>query len=253
MKPNSGTRERKLLTTMTREPFQPVRLHYAVPDRSSVIGTFKKLECMMAVPEAKCWQWLYHAEVASLRFTFGSYDDVPLEMRPIVLGRIHFPKQGTMTLETYSIDRAIAGAKFFAPRLGPGIVATRVRIVNRCFAAEEGQPYDLMALLDRDVTVVDPSKAEAALRQELKGVRSIEDVNRVFARMLERKIKSKEEDVPLVEDFPLAPEEETPTFEHQSNMLSFRFIRAFEHWRGNTEVTLAAIIARAVKDLPANA
>ena len=36
----------------------------------------------------------------------------------------------------------------------------------------------------------------------------------------------------MVEDFPLAPEEETPDFQHLANTLKFRFIRAVEHWRG---------------------
>jgi hypothetical protein len=29
--------------------------------------------------------------------------------------------------------------------------------------------------------------------------------------------------------------------------LQFRFVRAFEHWRGNTDLTLAAIILRTVE------
>ena len=52
----------------------------------------------------------------------------------------------------------------------------------------------------------------------------------------------------MVEDFPLAPEEETPNFEHLANTLQFRSIRAIEHWRGNTHLTLTAIIVRTVKE-----
>ena len=48
----------------------------------------------------------------------------------------------------------------------------------------------------------------------------------------------------MVEDFPLAPEEETPDFQHLANTLQLRFVRAFEHWRGNTHLTLTAIIVR---------
>ncbi len=43
-----------------------------------------------------------------MRFAAGGDDDVPREKRPIVLGRIRFPKQSGMTLETNSIERAIA-------------------------------------------------------------------------------------------------------------------------------------------------
>ena len=50
------------------------------------------------MPPERCWQWLYHAEAASLPIAAG-YDSVPVERRPIVLGRIRFPKGG-MTMQT---------------------------------------------------------------------------------------------------------------------------------------------------------
>jgi hypothetical protein len=95
--------------------------------------------------------------------------------------------------------------------------------------------------------VIDPREAEATLRREFEGVRPGQDAGRAVAEFLERRIKSKE-DVPMVEDFPLAPEEETPDFQHLANTLKFRFIRAVEHWRGNTHLTLAAIIVRTVEE-----
>jgi hypothetical protein len=242
----SKREERCLLATMTNEPFQPVRLYYMVPDESLVVRTLKKLECMVEAPDEQCWQWLFRSEAASLRFAAGGYDTVPEEKRPIVLGRIRFPKPSGMALETNSIERAIAGARFFASRLGEDVVAMRCRVVNRCFAADEGQPRDLMATLDRDVTVIDPREAEATLMRELEGVRP-GHAERTAGEFLERRIKSKE-DVPMVEDFPLAPEEETPDFQHLATTLKFRFIRAFEHWRGNTHLTLTAIIVRTVEE-----
>ena len=232
---------------MTKEPFQPARLYHAIPDRKSVVEKLRALKCMLEVPPEDCWQWSFQAEAASLRFGAGGYDDVPREKRPIVLGRIRFPKPGGMTLQTNSIERAIAGARFFAPRLGPEVVAIRLRVVNRCFAADEGPPDKLMAMLDRDVTVIDPREAEAALRREFQGVRTYQDAERVAADFLERRTRS-EEDVPMVEDFPLHPEEETPDFRDLATTLQFRFVRAFEHWRGNTHLTLAAIIRRTVEE-----
>lgn len=243
----SPAKERCLLATMTNEPFQPVRLYYVIPDQSFVTKSLEKLDCMVEVPPERCWQWLFHAEAASLRFAAGGYDDVPKERRPIVLGRIRFPKRGGMTLQTNSIERAIAGARFFAPRLGPEVVAMRCRVVNRCFAADEGQPDQLMATLDQDVTVIDPREAEAALRREFKGVRPSQDAERAATEFLERRLKS-QEDVPMVEDFPLAPEEETPEFQYLATTLQFRFVRAFEHWRGNTHLTLTAIIIRTAEE-----
>ena len=186
-KSESESRQRCLLATMTNEPFQPVRLYYTFPDKSSVLRKLKELGCTVEVPPERCWQWLYHAEAASLQFAAGGYDDVPEDRRPIILGRIRFPKRNSMTLETNSFERAIAGAKFFAPRLGADVVATRCRVVNRCFAADEGQPGKLMARLNQDVTVIDPREAEAALRGEFKGVRSSQSAERAAAEFLERR------------------------------------------------------------------
>jgi hypothetical protein len=103
-----------------------------------------------------------------------------------------------------------------------------------------------MTTLDHDITVIDPRVAEAALKRQLAGVRSLQDAERAAAESLAQRLKSKE-DVPMVEDFPLAPEEETPEFQHLATALQFRFLRGFEHWRGNTHLTLTAIIVRAVE------
>lgn len=239
-------KERCLLATMTNEPFQPVRLYYTIPDHSFVTEKLRSLKCMVEVPPERCWQWLLDAEAASLRFAAG-YGEVPKAKGPIVLGRIRFPKAGGMTLQTNSILRAIEGARFFGPRLGPEVVAMRCRVVNRCFAADEGQPDQLTMALDENVTVIDPREAEAAFRREFRGVRSMQEAERAATAMMERRLKSKE-DVPTVEDFPLAPEEETPEFQHLATGLQLRLVRAVEHWRGNTHLTLTAIIVRTVEE-----
>ena len=232
---------------MTNEPFQPVRLYYSIRDRSFVIEKLRALKCAVEAPHERCWQWLFDAEAASLRFAASGYQNVPKEKRPIVLGRIQFPEPGGMTLQTNSIERAIAGARFFAPRLGPEVVAIRCRVVNRCFAADEGQANTLMATLNQNVIMIDPRNAEAALRRAFEDVRSRQDAERAATEFLER-MATREEDVPMVEDFPSAPEEETADFRHLATALQFRFVRAFEHWRGNTHLTLAAIIVRTVEE-----
>jgi hypothetical protein len=237
---------RVLLVTTTNEPFQPVRLYYAIPNPALVAAKLRALSCIVEVAPERCWQWLFAAEAASLSFAGGRYDDVPKEKRPIIIGRIRFPAHGGMTFETNSIPRAIEGARFFGSRLGPEVVAIRYRVVNRCFAAEEGRPDELAKLLDRDVTVIDPRASEAAFRREFEGVRSMKDAERAAAESLDRRIKNGD-DVPLVEDFPLVPEEETPDFRDLATGLQFRFVRAFEHWQGNTDLTLAAIIRRTVE------
>jgi hypothetical protein len=245
MKLSQDTNKRQLLATMTGDPFQPVRLYYSIPDRSFVIKKLQSLKCLVEVPHEQCWQWLFDAESKSLRFP-GGYSDVPKEKRPIVLGRISFQNNGGMLLQTNSISRAIEGAKFFGPRFGPKVVAIRVRVVNRCFAGDEGNPNVLMKTLDNNVTVIDPREAEDEFKHDFSVVRTVQDYNRVAAEFVERKLKNRE-DVPMVEDFPLAPEEETPEFRDLSITLQLRGIRALEHWNGNIHLTLAAIIKRMVE------
>lgn len=237
---------RRLLATMTNEPFQPVRLYYAIPSRAFVEERLRRLDCMADVAHEQCWQWLFEAESAALPLAVG-YDAVPRERRPLILGRLRFPKTGGMTLQTNSIARGIEGARFFAARLGPSVVALRCRVVNRCFAADEGQPDELMTNLDEDVTVIDPRMAAATFSGEPKRACSIEDAERAAAESIERRLAAGD-DVPLVEDFPLHPDEETPEFRDLATALQLRLIRAFEHWKGNTHLTLTAIIVRAVDE-----
>jgi hypothetical protein len=104
-----------------------------------------------------------------------------------------------------------------------------------------------MQTLDQNVTVVDPRAAETEFTGEYKDAKTMEDFERVAAQSLERRLRSGE-DVPLIEDFPLAPEEETPDFRHLAFTLQLRLIRALEHWRGNTDLTLTALIVRTVKE-----
>ena len=161
--PESG--QRVLLSTITREPFQPIRLYYSIPSRTFVLARLDALECVVEAPEERCWHWLFHGESASIRFEGSGYDDVPLERRPIILGRLRFPrssaKSGGMVLETNSFARALAGARFFAPLLGEKVTARRCRVLNRFCASSDGTAGpELFKLLDQSVTVIDPRVAK---------------------------------------------------------------------------------------------
>ena len=236
---------KQLLATWTKDPFQPVRIYYTIPNRELVEKKLRKLKCMVEESGDRGWEWIFHGEAASLRFGV-SYDAVPKNRRPIILGRIKFPQNGGMTLQTNAIPRAIAAARFFAPRLGPRVVALRCRLVYRYFSADEGSPAELMKILDQDVSVIDPRQGEASFAAAFDGVDTLEDAECAAATFLDKALAS-QQDVPPVEDFPLAPEEETPEFTTLAATLGFRFVRAFERWRGNTHVTLADIVVRAVE------
>lgn len=124
-------------------------------------------------------------------------------------------------------------------------MARRARVINRWFEAKElvGGPEELDRHLDQNVTIIDPRVAEQRMRQYLSGAKTQEEKLHAFERYYEDQRRDRQ-DVPLVEDFPLAPEEETPDFTHLTMTLRLRSLRAYEHWNGNTELILKDIIYR---------
>lgn len=229
---------------MTREPVQPVRLYYSISSRALVEARLAAMECMRSVPEDGCWHWMFHGEAARVSLGAG-YDDVPAKVRPLILGWLRFPRPGVMTLEVLSALRGLAAAQFFGPVLGAEGVALRVRVVNRFFLDSEGPGDALLAQLDREVTVIDSRFSEHRDKKWRAGRRSLEDFETAAAADLQRRL-DEGEDVPPIEDMPLAPEEETPDFRDLSVLLGMRIARAMEHWQGNTHITLLHIIRRSV-------
>jgi hypothetical protein len=239
--------DRTLLATVSGEPFQMVRLFYTIPSKSFVTRILSKLRCIEEDREGGRWVWLYTAEAEGL--TFGRpRAEIPAQFHPIVIGALRFPKKGTMTLELRSFERAIAAARFFAPLLGPRVVARRARVINRLFDAREAArgPEEIERHMDRDVTVIDPRVTEERMQSYLAGARTQDEARRAFERYHEAERRERR-DVPPVEDFPLAPEEETPDFTHLAMTLRLRSIRAIEHWNGNTHVILRDIVERLVE------
>jgi hypothetical protein len=194
--------------------------------------------------KARCWVWLYEREAAKL--TFGRpRGELPVAVHPIVIGRFHLDKT-QMVLAVRSTERAVQAARFFKPVFGPEVVPIRVRLVNRWFdVAEAEQGLDrLDALLDANATYIDPEDAEERFVRAMEGTRTMADKERALAALAE---EQRQRDVPLVEDFPLHAEEETPDFRDLKLALELRMVRAFEHWRGNTRISLREIIERAIQ------
>lgn len=242
--------ERALLTTTTGEPFQPVRLYYTVPDRSFVTQRLRTLRCV-AEDAKHSWLWLYEAEAASLEFGPIPHAELPRHGPPVIIGKLRAPETRRMIIELRSFERAISAATFFAPVLGPRIILHRCRLVNRWFHAQEMQSglEELDRQLDRDVTVIDPVQIERRRDELLAGARTQRERAEALARFdQERRAR----DIPLVEDFPLAPEEERPDFFHLRMTLQLRLMRAFEHWNGNTHLTLTDIIERYARQVAAD-
>ncbi len=221
-----------------------MRLYYTIPGKPFVTRTLAQLRCMAEDRDSGRWVWLYQAEAEALAFG-RAHAELPAEVHPVVIGAFRFPKKGGMTLEVRSFERAIAAAKFFGALLGPRVVARRARVINRWFDAKElvSGPEGLDRHLDRNVTTIDPRVAEQRMEQYLSGARTQEEKQRALDLYYEDK-RRENRDVPLVEDFPLAPDEETPEFMHLATTLRLRSLRAYEHWNGNTQLVLQDIIYR---------
>jgi hypothetical protein len=201
---------------------------------------------MAQEPGGRVWQWLYQYEAAAI--TFGvPYAEVPDEVQPLIIGRGKFPDPKRLVIEVRSIQRAIEAAKFFGPILGDRVVLRRVRLINRWFAGSEaaGGLDRLDRLLDANVVVIDPAKTESELDRLMAKFSTKREKRAAWDAYHEAR---RREDVPLVEDFPLAPEEETPEFRDLSMTLMFRAVHAWEHWRGNNDLTLGDIIHRTIED-----
>ncbi len=92
---------------------------------------------------------------------------------------------------------------------------------------------------------------EQVVRCNLTKLSRLLRILRFHSEFVERKLASGE-DVPMVEDFPLAPEEETPDFRELATTLQLRGVRALERWRGKTHLTLSALIVRMIKEQSAD-
>jgi hypothetical protein len=237
---NLTSGSRPLLRGVTGEPFQPVRLYYAVTNKLAVTKVLGGLRCVHEDKKAKCFVWLYDDEATSLTFAIPRSRLAP-EVHPIVIGRFRFPDANKLVLEVRSVERAIEAAKFFGPRFGSNVVLSRIRIINRWFELNEVDVgvQRLDQLLDANVTRIDPKDDQEALARALSVARTGEEQKRVFDAFV---VEARRRDVPLVEDFPLGPEEETPEFRDLTMTLRLRAMRAHEHWNGNIKVTLGDVI-----------
>ncbi len=246
MIPAPPANDPQLLVTHTKEPVQPVRLYYSIPSKPVITHALAALRCMAQEPGGRVWEWLYQYEAAAI--TFGvPYAEVPDEVQPLIIGRVKFPDPKRLVIEVRSIQRAIEAAKFFGPILGDRVVLRRARLINRWFAGSEasGGLDRLDRLLDANVVVIDPAKTEAELDRLMAKFSTKREKRAAGEAYHEAR---RREDVPLVEDFPLAPEEETPEFRDLNMTLMFRAIHAWEHWRGNKDLTLGDIIHRTIED-----
>lgn len=235
-----------LVTTTTGEVMQPVRLYYELTParRAAVVRILDGIRSVGRAPGGTRWGWWHRNEAKSLDFSAFAERARPSQ-EPVVLATIDLPRASGMEITVRSHHRAVLAARFFGRRLGDRVRLVRVRVLNRFLVPEDvsAGPDAVDDLLDEDVVVIDPSVAETAWAEALEEHRArspgmLPDLEALSAAVAERTGP----DVPMVEDLPLHPDEESPTFSSLKLTLDLRFMRALEHFEGRTEVTLRQII-----------
>ena len=231
-----------IVMTHTGEPQQPVRLYWKVKNRAALVAVFRALKCVEEDADwSGRWIWLYADEASGIELAKRP-NEVPEGYRPIALSRIALPEKDKLVMRFLSPERAIAAARFFAPRFGQNAIPDRFRILNRLVTSDEATWALTYAdtLLDQNVTIIDPEVEAKRVDALLDAAPTVAERRRVYEADFKAR---RDRDVPDVEDFPLAMEEETPEFRDLSICLRLRATRAIERWSGKP-VTLRDIIYR---------
>ncbi|MDJ0900240.1 MAG: hypothetical protein QNJ55_15660 [Xenococcus sp. MO_188.B8] len=229
--------EKTLITTHTGEPNQPVRIYYQVVKPKTVLGVFKKLRCVYFEQALKRWRWLYEHEAKKLRFEVP-YSKISKEVKPIVMGDFYWRGDQELLLEVRSFDRALKAIEFFEKRINPRVAhATKLRVVNRFFAAEEPNfeqllepPYD--HFFDEDeVNIPEPLKLIEEVQEISESQKTQEEIKQARFEYLETQFKEK---TPEIEEIPLDFYRDNELGWSGLQMaLTLRNIEASQHFAGN--------------------
>jgi len=229
--PQGGNEDRRLLTTMTKEFYMLARLHYDLLDSEKIHRVFLKLRCMQHDSFRDRWVWLYEAEAKRLKFK-GSYKDIPIERRPIVLGAFFFRNKGEMVLDLNSFDRAIKAVVFFDKYLPRKAAKVKdITVLNKFHDGSKGFVPKHQDYFDKGLEeVIDPDGLINDLKMDTSTIENpMEKVNAAYPRIMEEFQKS----IPEVERMPIHFYEDG--ISSLKGRLSLREIIAMQHWQGNSD------------------
>lgn len=231
--------ERRLLSTMTGEILQPVRLYYEVLDLRQTQASLSKMRCVELDRPNGRFVWLYRNESRQLTFS-SPYSSISRERRPIVLGSIYFRQQGEMLLDLRSFERATKAIVFFDQYISRSAArVTHAAVVNRLFSDPEASASDAMKLFDTEPVVErNPDDFIESAKEWARGKSPEERLQTAmpFLKQLTR------QQLPEIEKFPVHFYEEG--IASLERLLKIRQLVAFEHWKGNNDFTIADLMNR---------
>lgn len=227
--------EKRLICTLTGEPYQPARVYYDITNSNAVRRVFKKLSCMAFDREGQRWVWLYEFEAQKLRFA-NSHNQIPKDKRPVIIGYFIFRGEHQMILDLRSLDRVCKAIEFFDKRINRRIAkATHLRIVNRLFSADEhlgsqGVHPSLNEFFDRE-DIPCPSKEVMTRVENMARSNNNKDEAHKMAAINRFINELEHESLPEIEEIPINFYEEG--IESLRFSLSMRQAEVLEHWKGN--------------------
>jgi hypothetical protein len=235
---------KKLVVAITGEPYQPARLYYEIYNRKTVLGAFKKLRCVEHIAYKDTWAWFYKDESRKLRFV-NSYNQIPKEERPVLLGLFFFRSDREMILELDSPYHALEALTFFDKHINRRAArATRLRLVNRFFSNQD----DLETRRNRQYTL-DSDRVHIPDEGELDRIMAEYDDEKSRLHALNDYIEAKtKQPLPEIEEIPLSFYEDG--IKPLELDITLRSIEARERWQGNniTQLDIMQKIAAWVKD-----
>jgi hypothetical protein len=235
--------QKTVLSSITGELFQPVRLHYQVLDQAGLERALENLRCLEHDSPRRRRVWLYDHEARSLRFP-KSFSEIPESLRPIVIGSFYQRQEAQLILDLRSCERAVAAIPFFDKYL-PRKVAkvTHAEVVNKLFSVAGNERLTPEQLFDRGTsTSIDPAALQQSLIEQAARGRNPLEKMKILMEEMGRRSK---QPLPEIERLPVHYYEEG--IDSFTAVLRLRQIVAMQHWLGNTKYTMLDAIKEQTK------
>jgi hypothetical protein len=234
-----------VLSTITGELFQPVRLHYQLFEQQALERAFEKLRCTQYDAQGRRWVWLFDHEAKQINLP-KAYSTISKALHPIVIGSFFVRQADRLILDLRSCERAVEAIPFFDKHLPRRAAKVwQVEVVNRLFPVAGNEALTPARLFDQGTsTFVDPAAADQRMFDLTAPVQDPEEKMRILIEDSERRGK---QPLPEIERFPIHYYEEG--IQGLEMTLRLRQIVALQHWLGNADYSMFDAIQEMTKSM----
>lgn len=223
-----------LIMTKTNEIYQPVRLHYKVFDKDKISRELSKLKCIEFDDQKKELIWLYDYEAKDIKLN-KPYGSIPMQYRPIIIGRLRFREEKHLIVDVRSNERAIEAIQFFDKYISREVAKVEyVDIVNRLFGASEGvaDSFDIYFDIEDIKLPMDPDELIERLKPLMSQTDDVKEKGKIFNSYMKEQFNK-----------PYSGAERLPVLFYEEGIsslqtsLRMRQIVASKHWFGDKNYT----------------